>query len=265
MLTGGQQDREVQRHAVAAPAHQAAAPVPVAPPSLERAFPGKALHQCGVSGLADGRYAVGSATLVVRAGTGTVTESITRTPVRQLGTTLGMVSAAEGRCVYEPNRMLVIEGTVDGGGVHVVAGCPAGTLVETEADGSFSLQVPEGSLCAPRVVREDEDGGLAIGPVMTVDPSATAGVELSAELTELDEGHVEQAVALMKQAVASQVEMAQQELARLESLDAPSADEQWLIETQREQVAFFEEQQARLDDPTQHLELVAELLFSSNN
>lgn len=256
---------EVARRPSRAPKPKAPAepPVPVAVPAEggpEAWFPGQSLFRCDApDGLPDGRYLAPGAVVMVQGGAMQVASASAGAGlVRQLGTVVGHVAWQDGTCeASEPARFPVV-GEVHGGGEHRVAGCPVGEVVRTDADGRFATTVIEGQPCTLRTV--GEDGRLALGDRLVVDGTGPVQVVLEAAQP-LPKRQVAMAETMLVRMAAHRLEEAQARQARWSAF--PATDP-WVAMMQADadrEVAFFEGEQARLDDPRTRVEAVESFLL----
>lgn len=248
------------------------APPPATPPVLEAAvqpggpeawFPDHAIHRCSAPDhLPEGRFVAGASRVLVRDHQVLVAgEELGSAPVLAMGTVVAHITWESGTCVVSEPFRFEVTGRVDGGGEHLVAGCPIGETVRTDASGSFRTTAMEGQPCMLRVV--DVDGPLAMGPKVAVAATEDVDVVL-APPQPIDPRQVELGQDLLARMVVGRLERAEQEVRRWSAL--PQEDwVVWMREQAEAEVAFFTAEQQRLDDPAQAREAVAELLLGTNN
>lgn len=247
-------------------------PRPAMPPVLEAAarpggpeawFPDHSIHRCPApDDLPEGRFVAGTSRVLVRDHQVLVAgDDQGSAPVLAMGTVAAYVTWENGTCVVSEPFRFEVTGRVEGGGEHLVAGCPIGETVRTDADGFFRTTAMEGQPCMLRVV--DIEGPLAMGPKVAVAATEDVDVVLSAPQP-IDPRQVELGQDLLAKMVVGRIEQAEQEVRRWSAL--PQDDwVVWMREQAEAEVAFFTAEQQRLDDPAQAREAVAELLLGTNN
>jgi len=261
---------DTPRARTAAPPN-APAPRPATPPKVvvaeggpEAWFPDHELHRCRApSDVPTGHYRAGAGTVLVRDGAVLVAaDGAGEGPVLDLGTAIGHLTWEAGTCVWgEPFRFDIV-GEVVGGGEHIIAGCPVGETVRSDASGRFRTTAVEGQPCVLRVV--DVDGTLSMGEKVFVTSDQDENVQLM-PAEPLDPEQVELAGNLLARLVAAQITKAEGNARRWSAIPGDDPWVVWMRAQAAEEVAFFEAEQARLDDPDTARDAVVELLLGSNN
>ncbi len=162
----------------------------------------------------------------------------------------------DGRCRWEDPAMAELSGAVEGGGEHVVTGCPGMAAVRTDADGRFALKAPVGTMCFLRAHPAARVGtGNALG--IQVKEGGVSGLELSSLGEVEDVSTIAAGLADMSRAM---LQSYRKELGRLEQLPEDQVWSSYRAHV-KAQIAEQEQNLRDLSDPEQMPTLVRDFLM----
>lgn len=221
----------------------------------KKVFPDQEVFICGKPVVIPvGIYQADQALVVVDRGTTQViSDGPGQAPATAEGVTYGELTWSETECRWTGQQLIKATGTVEGGGVHTVLGCPGGERQLTDQDGRFKVQMGSARSCEARVL---DVKAMALGEPTALAEGAHELVVKPA-VTPLAEAKLAELVELRRKTLQARLDRVSSELARLEGVEDEGKQATWYRGWLAKERPRLEQELAHVDTDAGKVEALA--------